>query len=60
MPAGPSPVTAFDFVWGRFSDRLIGLTDEEYFWEPVAGCWTLRPDSTGRWVLDGAGAVRRG
>jgi DinB superfamily len=21
--------------------RLDGLTDEEYFWEPVRGCWTL-------------------
>ncbi|GAA3156907.1 DinB family protein [Planomonospora alba] len=23
--------------------RLDGLTDEEYFWEPVAGCWSVRP-----------------
>jgi DinB superfamily len=23
--------------------RLDGLTDEEYFWEPVAGCWNVRP-----------------
>lgn len=22
--------------------RLDGLTDEEYFWEPVAGCWSVR------------------
>lgn len=22
--------------------RLAGLTDEEYFWEPVPGCWNLR------------------
>ena len=22
---------------------LDGLTDEEYFWEPVDGCWNLRP-----------------
>ena len=21
--------------------RLAGLTDEEYFWEPVKGCWTI-------------------
>lgn len=28
--------------------RLDGLTDEEYFWQPVPGCWTLsrRGDST--------------
>jgi hypothetical protein len=23
--------------------RLDGLTDEEYFWQPVPGCWTLSP-----------------
>ncbi|HET8589626.1 MAG TPA: DinB family protein [Nakamurella sp.] len=23
--------------------RLAGLTDEEYFWEPVRGCWNIRP-----------------
>jgi hypothetical protein len=21
--------------------RLEGLTDEEYFWQPVPGCWTI-------------------
>jgi hypothetical protein len=28
--------------------RLSGLTDEEYFWEPVP-CWSLRADGTGSW-----------
>ncbi|MGH4019544.1 MAG: DinB family protein [Pseudonocardiaceae bacterium] len=23
--------------------RLDGLSDEEYFWEPVEGCWNVRP-----------------
>ena len=23
--------------------RLEGLGDEEYFWEPVPGCWSIRP-----------------
>lgn len=23
--------------------RLEGLSDEEYFWEPAPGCWSLRP-----------------
>jgi len=23
--------------------RLDGLTDEEFFWEPVPGCWSVRP-----------------
>lgn len=26
--------------------RLTGLTDEEYFWEPVPGCWSVRPRGT--------------
>jgi hypothetical protein len=36
--------------------RLSGLTDEEYFWEPAVGCWSLRPDGDGGWTLDGYGA----
>lgn len=41
--------------------RLIGLTDEEYLWEPVPDCWTLRRRGEavtprafgpGEWVLD--------
>ncbi len=27
--------------------RLDGLTDEEYRWEPVPGCWNVRPRGTG-------------
>ncbi|NJC22843.1 hypothetical protein BJ994_001919 [Arthrobacter pigmenti] len=27
--------------------RLDGLTDEEYFWEPVPGCWSVRPRGMG-------------
>jgi hypothetical protein len=26
--------------------RMAGLTDEEYFWEPVPGCWNVRPRGT--------------
>jgi DinB superfamily len=52
--AGLSLVTAFDYVWDRFRSRVNGLTDDEYFWQPVPDCWTIRPDSTGRWVMDGA------
>jgi hypothetical protein len=32
--------------------RLEGLTDDEYFWEPVAGCWSVRADSSGSWRMD--------
>ncbi|MEV7105425.1 DinB family protein [Streptomyces atroolivaceus] len=41
--------------------RLTGLRDEEYLWEPVAGCWSVRRRGEavtpraygpGEWVLD--------
>lgn len=35
--------------------RLEGLTDDEYLWEPVAGCWSIRPSPAGGpdgWVAD--------
>lgn len=50
-----SLITAFDYVWARLAARLSGLTDDEYFWEPVAGCWSLRRGDQGRWQLDGGG-----
>jgi hypothetical protein len=33
--------------------RLDGLDDAEYFWEPVANCWSVRQDATGAWYVDG-------
>lgn len=34
-----------DWHWTRqLRPRLDGLTDDEYFFEPVPGCWTLRRD----------------
>jgi hypothetical protein len=33
--------------------RLTGLSDDEYFWEPVADCWSVRPAADGGWVMDG-------
>lgn len=44
-----------EFHWSRLTrPRLEGLTDQEYFGEPVQGCWTLRPrnDSAGELVMD--------
>jgi hypothetical protein len=36
-----------DFHWQRqLRGRLDGLTDDEYFWEPVQGCWTVHRDAT--------------
>ena len=43
-----------EFYWAvHLQPRLEGLSDEEYFWEPVAGCWSLRPAENGRYTLDG-------
>jgi hypothetical protein len=50
-----SIITTFDYVWDRVSRRLTGLSDEEYLWEPVADCWSLRQGEDGRWRLDGDG-----
>ena len=36
-----------DWHWQhQLRPRLEGLTDAEYFWEPVPGCWTLHPDGS--------------
>jgi len=65
-----------DGAWEMLDARLTGrrpfqgesgrkdtnLTDEEFFWEPAPGCWSLRcrehaittnPIGKGNWVLDG-------
>jgi DinB family protein len=34
-----------DFHWSeQLRPRLDGLTDDEYFWEPVPDCWTVHRD----------------
>jgi hypothetical protein len=36
-----------DWHWQNLlRPRLEGLTDEEYFWEPVADCWSVHPRGT--------------
>jgi hypothetical protein len=41
------------FYWDvHLRPRLDGLTDEEYFWEPADGCWSLRPGGDGSWQLE--------
>ncbi len=32
--------------------RVRGLTDEEFFWQPVRGCWTVHLGPDGRWTAD--------
>ena len=38
---------SFDYYAQRTVDRLEGLTDSEYFWEPVDGCWSIRETDEG-------------
>ncbi|GAA1816194.1 DinB family protein [Luedemannella flava] len=42
-----------DYAGGRLRQRLAGLTDEEYSWEPVPNCRTVRPTGDGRFRSDG-------
>lgn len=39
-------------AWQTLRSRLEGLTDDEFFWEPVPDCWTVHPDESGRWIVD--------
>ncbi len=44
-----------DFHWNhQFRPRLDTLTDDEYRWEPVEDCWSLRPREDGRLMIDWA------
>jgi hypothetical protein len=44
---------ALDNAWSPLISRLADMTDEEYYWEPVADCWTVR-DIDGEWIADWA------
>jgi hypothetical protein len=48
-----------DWHWtNQLRPRLAGLTDDEYFWEPVPGSWNIRPRGTGSApVQAGSGAM---
>ncbi|HEY1574256.1 MAG TPA: DinB family protein [Pseudonocardiaceae bacterium] len=71
-------VEQFDFTVARLVDRMSGpdldsgngvripvapMADDEYLWEPVAGCWSIRrrteQPGPGATVLAGAGEWRR-
>jgi hypothetical protein len=47
-------IVCFDYCAQRTLNCLGGLTDEEYFWEPVTGCWNVRPgaDAAGVFTQD--------
>ena len=36
-------IDQLEFHWsGHLRPRLDSLTDEQYLWEPVDGCWSVR------------------
>jgi DinB superfamily len=45
-------LTQMDETYRRLHRGLEGLTDDEYFWEPVPGCWTIHRDQSGAWTYD--------
>jgi uncharacterized damage-inducible protein DinB len=45
-------VTQMDEAYRFVHDRVQGLNDEEFFWEPAPNCWTVREGSGGRWSAD--------
>jgi hypothetical protein len=50
-PAVPGRLAPFlaqwDYVVGVLTDRLAGLTDDEYLWRPASDVWTVRPNPDG-------------
>ncbi len=41
-----------DHAYRMVRERVDGLTDDEFWWEPVPGCWTIRRGESGRWAVD--------
>jgi hypothetical protein len=55
MDYGRLIVDQLEFYWNtHLWPRLAGLTDEEFFWEPVPGCWSVRQRADGTWGVDWA------
>ncbi|TDC73944.1 DinB family protein [Actinomadura sp. 7K507] len=56
-----NPLLRDQVTWhwtNQLRDRLDGLTDDEYFWEPAPGSWNVRPRGTGTApVQAGSGAM---
>lgn len=54
MHWGALLVEQLDVYWvTSLWPRVQGLSDDEYLWEPVAGCWSVRHAADGTWQMDG-------
>lgn len=51
MPRAALLLAEMDATYERVRRRLDGLTDDEFFWEPAPGCWTIRQEGD-RWTYD--------
>ena len=49
---GPLLLDSLDHVWARIHSRLEGLSQDEYRWEPVPGCWSVRATEHTGWQVD--------
>lgn len=47
MPLLDTLVTLADESFERFRRRVEGMTEAEFLWEPVPGCWSIRPSPDG-------------
>ena len=43
-------MTMMDEAYARLRARHDGLSDAEFFWQPVADCWTIYQAPSGRWT----------
>lgn len=46
---------SMDRMFEQLIERLDGITDAEYLWEPTPGSWSVHTDPTGVVTVDGAG-----
>ena len=51
---GPLLLDSLDFVWARIRARLEGLGPDEYLWEPVSDCWSVRATDNAGWQVERA------
>ena len=51
MPSATQLLAAqMDEAYRLVRSRVEGLTDDEFFWEPVPGCWTVFRGEDGGWT----------